>query len=177
MLGPSRGGGGCRHIKRLCPAIRGEVICTLGDHATKQLIISWLHYRSIGYDTEKIFVGGYITGSIWQLSVTCVNIWIYSKTNFYKHSQGHWSCWELPDNQYSYKICTLYRIRYHDRVPGLKNWINGFVCFHSNYMYLFIFMEIQMMFSSVIRGIGVTKPHISYRKNFFFNRNRLRNYL
>ena len=117
--GAARGGGGRRHIKRFCPAIRGEVICTLGDHATKQLIISWLHYRSIGYDTEKIFVRGYITGSIRELSVTCVNIWVYSKTNFYKHSQGHWSCWELPDNQYSYKICTLYRIRYHDRVPGL----------------------------------------------------------
>ena len=112
-----------RHIKGFCPAILGEVICTLGNRATQQLIISSVHYRSIGLDTEKIFVREYITGSILQLSVSCVNIWVYSKTNFYKHSQGYWSCWELPDNQYSYKICTLYRIRYHDRVPGLNNII------------------------------------------------------
>ena len=113
---------GCRHIKGFCPAISGQVICTLGNRATQQLIISSVHYRSIGLDTEKIFVREYITGSILQLSVSCVNIWVYSKTNFYKHSQGYWACWELPDNQYSSKICTLYLIRYYVMVTGL-NWV------------------------------------------------------
>ena len=33
--------------------------------------------------------------------------------------------------------------------------------------YIFIVMEIQRNFSSVIRGGGVTDHHISFRKNFF----------
>ena len=93
----------------------------LGNRATQQLIISSVHYRSIGLDTEKIFVREYITGSILQLSVSCVNIWVYSRTNFPKHSQGYWACWELPDNQYRPEICTLYLIRYYVIVTGLNN--------------------------------------------------------
>ena len=110
----------CRQIKGFCPATLGQVNCTLGNRAAQPLIICSVHYGVSYWILGKIFVREYITGSILQLSVSCVNIWVYSKTNFYKHSQGYWACWELPDNQYSSKICTLYLIRYYVMVTGLR---------------------------------------------------------